>query len=140
MPGIARRRIGPRRQRAVERSEHDDLREPRQHEHHDDAAEVAQHAGVAVLHLDRPGEPERRQQISASQCQMRASQLRSAATGPLAPSGARSQPPHRPALLQHDDAEEDVIDQPDRLQQRVVRGVRQAEQQPDLGDARSRTR
>ena len=71
---------------------------------------------------------------------MRASQFRSAATGPLAPAGARSASPHRPALLQDDDAQENVHDQPDRLQQRLVRGIRQAEQQPDFGDAHSRTR
>ena len=61
-PWIARHSIGTWRQRAVERSKDDDLREPCQHEHHDDAAEVAQHSRVAVLHLDRPGEPQRRQQ------------------------------------------------------------------------------
>ena len=102
---------------------------------HDDAAEVAQHPRVAVRHLDRPGEPQRRQQ------QQR--QPVPDARQPVAQRGDRAARilraraislPHRPALLQDDDAEEDVIDQPDRLQQRVVRGVRQAEQQPDLGE------
>ena len=65
---------------------------------------------------------------------MRASQFRSAATGPLASAGARDRVAYRPALLQDDDAEKDVIDQPDRLQQCIVRSVRQAEQQTDLGD------
>ena len=133
-PWIARHGIGTWRQPAVERSQDDDLREPRQHEHHDDAAEVAQHSRVAVLHLDRPGEPQRRQQQQrqpvpdarqpVSQRGDRAARVR----------GRAQCLPHCPALLQDDDAEKDVIDQPDRLQQRVVRGARQAEQQPDLGE------
>ena len=120
-------------QRAIKRAEHDDLRDPRQDEHHDDAAEVAQHALIPVLNLYRGGEPERRRaEANASQCQIRASQLRSAASRFVACSGARKRcrDGHTP-LLQHDDAEEHVVGENDGLQQRIMGGFRQPKQQAD---------
>ena len=132
--GIARHQFRAWRHGAFQAAEQDDLDDARHCGDQHQAEGVAQHQAVAVAHLDGPGEPKCRQYQQGDPVPD--------AGQPVAQGGDRAggalrgadQAADRAAALDDYDAEEDVDDQPDRLQQRIVRGVGEAEQQADLGD------